>query len=331
MTLDLIEEQLVPTKEEISDLIKKVWWTKNELCKILLDDPFSVNKKDLLKMYKWLRHLIRFRWIQSQYYDNVMLHQVRLTHMMTRCSKFIYYILEDQFDFSFARDLFYHHDDTEWFSVFWDIPWPYKDQLTKREKFVLDYVENMGIEALLNLFELSSWNDFKEVLKESSEKRRPEWAVMSYLDKAWDWFMQTFHEIVAWNQQYEEPFLNYMKTFRSFKDWKYPVLLKFFEEAKNPKNFRKYILSDFREYPEERDRFFYIYSLFNIDEFLRQENRLDELLTTGKKHTFQSVIRNNYGFKAYWIRKEIYRECREISWVLWHKTTPMLLLTNTVS
>lgn len=284
--------------EKIKILIDKIWWTQNELCKTLLLTPEKVTIDDIRNLYLSLWKLIRFRWLKLFYKDTVALHQWRLLRVVEYCFHILWLVFPD-FDHQFARALAYNHDDIEAFSIFWDIPGPLKETLTLEERKLIDEIETAIMNKVTEHMLTSLWPNYNELLTEWTNKTKLESKLVSYVDKV-DWFIHAFHEVCAWNRDFIEPFVNYMKTFRSFKEWKYPELFKLFNLTKE--EYYSYLEWFFEDEGLVQLRYPIIH-YFDIDYILEQWERLEELLKNWKPHTFSSIYYDDFDLPAYKFRK----------------------------
>lgn len=229
-----------------------------------------------------------------------------------------------------------YHDDTEWFSWFWDIPTPIKKWLPDDLKSYLDDFENIISKQISTLVDLGdeyislSPNPYLDILDESQVKDSLESQLNSFLDKV-DGFMSCFHEITAWNESFVIPFMNYIKYFKEFKLGKLPKILPFFSDE-----FQKLIrlyhiaISDSSLgslYYSDIDvpRWF---MFFMLDDIIAQWDRLQDLLSNWTPHTVESVLNSDFGFPAYKVWKDCFLRIQtQLIDTNWAILNPMAILT----
>lgn len=241
------------------------------------------------------KHIPRFEHIPMIYRDYVGVHSDRIMLLcwFNRWGLFRRIFWED-FNDHYLTLYAKVHDILEGLSPFWDIPTPLKLWLSNRSQEVMDIVERKLWEILISKIPLSEyWDEYDEdMLEDMITKKSLESQVLSYFDKV-DWFIACFHELIAWNGNFREPFANYIAIFKDIKAWrKLPNLQVLFN------------------WNWEEDEVGHIKNFWDIDAILEQENRIWEFFW--KCPTSESMRENmdsDFWLPMYsswkWISKQI--------------------------
>lgn len=241
------------------------------------------------------KHIPRFEHIPMVYRDYVGVHSDRIM-LLFWLNRWVLFkqIFWDDFNDHYLTLYAKVHDILEGLSPFWDIPTPLKLWLSDRSQEVMDIVERKLWEILIAKIPLSDyWDEYDEaMLEDMITKRSLESQVLSYFDKV-DWYITCFHELIAWNKDFLEPFNNYIAIFKDIKAWTKLANLQ--------------VLLD---WDWEEDKVGHIKNFWNIDSILEQENRLDEFFW--KCSTTELMIENiesDFWLPMYtswkWIGKQI--------------------------
>jgi len=238
------------------------------------------------------------------YRDFVGIHQQRVQVLLGAWAW--WYI---QYVFPHIRGLYMNefagiHDILEWISPFGDIPTPTKLTLSIESQQLVDTIEWKLGRIYFHQRPPMNFEEYsEEFLKDMLSKKSIESKVTSYFDKL-DWFMVSFHELVAGNIDFIEPFTNYIKIFQDIqKGSKLPELQVLFSSQKQ---FLEYLDSSSHQWWEDVvERMKQSQHFFDLETLLNQSQRLEEII--GKYTTSISMKENfedDLWFPAYKVWKD---------------------------
>lgn len=237
-------------------------------------------------------HIPRFADIPMIYRDYVGIHSKRIMLLIGFERPFFKKVFWNEFNDHYLTLYAEIHDILEWLSPFWDVPTPLKLWLSKKSQEIMDTVERKLWEIYIQRVPLAHWEyEYDEaMLEDMITKKTLESQVLSYFDKV-DWFLACFHELVAGNKDFLEPFWNYIAIFKDIKSWKkLPNISPLTHKKRDPDSF--------------------VDTLCDIDTLLEQENRIHDFFwkcpTTDK---MRENIEEDFWLPMYkawkWIGKQI--------------------------
>lgn len=178
------------------------------------------------------------------------------------------------------------HDIIDWISPFWHISTPLKWKLWSDSKNLLNEIKQKLWAIYFKNFPIIGFPEHSdEVLNDIISKVSIESKITSYFDKL-DGLMTCFHELVAGNESFLEPFHNYINILRNIRDW---------EELPEIQQ----LLLRGSDISSKED------SVFYIDNIIEQSSRIDKFFwkcTTSE--SMEENIRSDFGFPAYGKWKE---------------------------
>lgn len=156
--------------------------------------------------------------------------------------------------------------------------------LSKKSQTIMNSVEEKLWKILISRIPLSGTFEYDEQsLRDMISKETIESQFVSYIDKL-DGFMACFHELVAGNKDFLEPFFNYIKIFQDIKKG----------------NSLPSLSPLFKFYHKGGGWWEYFDPLCDIDTILEQSKRIDKFFwkcnTTEK---MKSTIEDDLGFPMY--------------------------------
>lgn len=207
-------------------------------------------------------YLPRFEDYEMVYRDYVGIHSERISLLCWTNRPLFKEIFWPDFNDHYLTLYARVHDILEWLSPFWDIPTPLKLSMTQRSKDVMDLVERKLWEIYIRRLPLAhgEYEYDEAMLEDMITKESLESQVLSYFDKV-DGFITCFHELVAWNDTFLEPFHNYIAIFKDIKSGvKLPNLQVYFN------------------WGSSSDTYWELKAFSAINDILAQEDRIEEFL-----------------------------------------------------
>ena len=242
--------------------------------------------EDILLAWLRAKYLPRFAAIENMIYrDYVWLHQQRASWFLIQAFSRIRTVFPD-IRHDYLQIFPAHHDIIEWISPFGNIATPLKWRLSTDSQNLLKEIEGKLWAIYFKSFPVMTFPEYTdEVLKDIISTISIESKITSYFSKL-DWLMTCFHELVAGNENFLEPFHNYINILKDIREWEklaeiQPLLLR-------EVNVRS-----------KED------SVFYIDNIIDQALRIDEFFwkcTTSE--SMKKNIGNDFGFRAYGRWKE---------------------------
>jgi 5'-deoxynucleotidase YfbR-like HD superfamily hydrolase len=162
----------------------------------------------------------RFAWREMIYRDYVGIHSQRIQMMLSQTNTDTLELLLPWFRRTYILAYTLQHDVIEGISPFGDIITPIKKQLSPQSAELMNFIERILGELLISVLRLSDWWKYdQEIINDIIEKLSTESHLVSYLDKL-DAFLSCFHEIIAGNEDFIEPFHDYVEMLEDFQSGK---------------------------------------------------------------------------------------------------------------
>ena len=176
-----------------------------------------------------LKNIKRYNKFTVMFYrTDDLVHSERVKFLLEEILPFVKDIYPE-IDVKKAKLIAKHHDDYEITLDEGDIPLQLKLMMDKNEHSILQQKEIYAA-SLLSSFYPKKINGYfyEQILLHSIFKDCMEAQLVSFVDKI-DGYCEAVHEVLAGNNVFLEPVINYnLKTFNNLKD-KYPLIEKIFE------------------------------------------------------------------------------------------------------
>ena len=244
--------------------------------------------RKMVALTEWRAHFLpRFASLPMIYRDYVGLHSRRLQFLILFNSDLLKEIFGEEFNDHYATLYADVHDILEWISPFWDIATPIKDWLSKKSDEIKDLVERKLWEIFIYSLPLVHWEHEydRQMLEDMIDKETLESQVVSYFDKL-DGFLACFHEIIAGNSKFREPFANYINIFKGIRDGKkLPALQTYLQWKWNESHWDLALLNQ-------------------IDDLIAQWDRIDDIFwKCDSTELMKENIENDFWFHMYRVWK----------------------------
>jgi hypothetical protein len=303
--------------EELLDQLLLVWEirkkVKTETLALLEWKEWKacpIDENMLRNGIEWLEQLERFNHTRHMIFrDYVWPHSERVAHIHTRSQYIFQYVFWDIYDISYGTFYASIHDILEGVSPFWDIITTIKEGLSESSETIVQQVE-WKIALLVKQFFFDvkfhpqSPENIEQAFQDMFWKVSLPSQVVSYIDKACDGFMYTFHELVAWNEHFLEYFHNYIARIRDIVSWKKlpDIQPLFFVSAQ----WYKHHLNEIHwEYPDLVKHFWDVWHLYDVQTFLKQAERIDDFFwKCGTQDKMIKNLQEDFWFPAYRMWKE---------------------------
>lgn len=254
-----------------------------------------------LERFNHTRHMI-FR-------DYVGPHSERVAMLHSRSAYIFQYVFGERYDIPYGTFYASIHDILEGVSPFWDIITTIKEWLSESSEAIVRQVE-WKIALLVKQFFFDakfhpqSPENIEQAFQDIFSKESLPSQVVSYIDKACDGFMYTFHELVAGNEHFREYFDNYIVRIRDIASWKklqnIQPLFSLSQEW-----YRDHLEEIHWDYLDLMKHFWDVWHMYDVQTFLAQAERIDEFF--GKCRTqadMEKHLLDDFWFPAYRIWKQ---------------------------
>jgi len=275
-------------------------WEKWEDC--------PVDVQELRDGIEWLDSLERFNHTEHMIFrDYVWPHTERVAMMHGRSQYIFQQVYGDTYNHSYGMFYASIHDILEWVSPFWDIITTVKEKFTEESWDIIHTVEWKLAELIMEHFfgslHPTPQKHIQQAFQDMVKKRTLESKNVSYIDKACEWFMYTFHELVAGNPQFLGNFYRYSKRVRDIKEGKViPEVQPLFQLSQD--EYIEHLGEVHWDDPENMQHFGDVWHLYDIDTFLQQERRIWDFFGKCRPEDVKDHLEDDFWFPAYKVWKE---------------------------
>lgn len=268
-----------------------------------------VDEKMLKDGIEWLERLERFNHTRHMIFrDYVAPHSERVAMIHTRSQYIFQYVFWESYDIAYGTFYAAIHDILEWVSPFWDIITTIKEWLSPSSERLVQLVE-WKIALLVKQFFFDrrihpqSPENIDQAFQDMFSKISLPSQAVSYIDKACDGFMYTFHELVAGNEHFLEYFHNYIQRIRDIAHGKkLPNIQPLFSLSKEW--YIKHLAEIHGEYPDLMEHFWEIWHMYDVSTFLAQAERINEFFGKCPPEKMHEHLEDDFWFPAYKIWKQ---------------------------
>ncbi len=342
------------TRYEVNKLLSELWVENPKIEDIinktlrLFDRTLSDDDKNeiVLNWLERLKILKRYNGISPMFYrDTVSIHQSRIHSLVNQLQFVLLYIYWYDFDHSYAHTLWYIHDDIEWVSPLWDITTDKKNELSQESIIIMKKIEERCANLLCKYIELPEfyWDDGNKakLYNDSVHKNTAISKIVSLIDKI-DWFMSALHELIAWNEDFRKPVIDYINYFKSLmknntlNELTWINIQKYLNFLWNhhvwwsiPDWWINYETAKTLNWENEHEvfkNFMYASSYFDLESYILLERKIADLIWLNVNHTEDSVKNEDYWIPWYMAWKKA-TFCMWYSEMDWKRYSAIELLT----